>query len=156
MNCFAARNDFVAYWQKTLTGEHRTALLAHLSGCSTCDRAFRSFALTAPVLYSTNQPDASSQTTRPSHLGGTGLSSIAPLGVARSSIARLNNLLPVFAMAAAAAIVLYFAVPPHMTFEDAIAASNSTTELASYPPIDSVFGRELMAQGATTPDLSDE
>lgn len=52
MNCFEARQDFVGFWRGTLDGERRRALLAHLKGCSKCDRAFRAFALTAPLLHS--------------------------------------------------------------------------------------------------------
>lgn len=52
MNCFEARQDFVGFWRGALDGERRRALLAHLNGCSKCDRAFRAFALTAPMLHS--------------------------------------------------------------------------------------------------------
>ncbi|MGA8567745.1 MAG: hypothetical protein WB580_08145 [Candidatus Binataceae bacterium] len=52
MNCFEARQDFVGFWQSALDGERRRELLAHFKGCSKCDRAFRAFALTAPMLHS--------------------------------------------------------------------------------------------------------
>ncbi len=52
MNCFEARQDFVGFWQRSLDGERRRELLAHLAGCAKCDRAFRAFALTAPMLHS--------------------------------------------------------------------------------------------------------
>lgn len=51
MNCFEARQDFVGFWRGALEGERRRELLAHLKGCSKCDRAFRAFALTAPMLH---------------------------------------------------------------------------------------------------------
>lgn len=51
MNCFEARQDFVSFWRRALDGERRRELLAHLEGCSKCDRAFRAFALTAPMLH---------------------------------------------------------------------------------------------------------
>jgi hypothetical protein len=51
MNCFEARQEFPGLWRKTLNGERRAELLAHLKGCDKCDHAFRVFALTAPVLY---------------------------------------------------------------------------------------------------------
>jgi hypothetical protein len=51
MNCFEARQDFVSFWQSALDGERRRELLAHLKGCAKCDRAFRAFALTAPMLH---------------------------------------------------------------------------------------------------------
>jgi len=52
MNCFETRQDFVSFWQSALDGERRRELLAHLKGCFKCDRAFRAFALTAPMLHS--------------------------------------------------------------------------------------------------------
>ena len=51
MNCFESRQEFPALWRKTLSGERRAELLAHLKGCDKCDHAFRVFALTAPVLH---------------------------------------------------------------------------------------------------------
>jgi len=158
MNCFEARSEFIAFWQKTLAKEHRAQLLTHLRGCATCDRSFRTFALTAPVLYSATEPEWSSGAARPIGLdtGGFDLSSVPSRAERRSNAQRLNRFLPAFVMAAAAAIALYFAAPPHMTFEDAIASENSNNEVASYPSTDSLFGQELMTQGTTVPDLSDE
>ena len=158
MNCFEARSDFVAFWQKTLTHERRAQLLMHLSGCVTCDRSFRSFALTAPVLYSAAQPDLNSGAARQIGLNVNefNLSSAPSNAERRSNTRTLSRLLPAFVMAAAATIALYFAAPPHMTFEDAIAADNSNTEVTSYPSTDSFFGQELMTQDTTAPDQSDE
>jgi hypothetical protein len=51
MNCFEARQDFVGFWRSALDGERRLELLGHLKGCAKCDRAFRAFALTAPMLH---------------------------------------------------------------------------------------------------------
>ncbi len=56
MNCFETRNGFGAFWRRTLAPESRTALVSHLSECAGCDRAFRVFALTAPLLYSDTTP----------------------------------------------------------------------------------------------------
>jgi hypothetical protein len=158
MNCFEARNDFVAFWQKTLADHHRAQLLAHLRGCATCDRSFRTFALTAPVLYSATEPDWSSGPPRPIDLdaGRFDLSTAPAIGEDQPIVRTLDRVLPAFVMAAAAAIALYFAAPPRMTFEDAIAADNSNAEIASYPSTDSVFGQELVAQDTTAPDLPDE
>jgi hypothetical protein len=58
MNCFEARQDFVGFWQSALEGERRRELLAHLKGCSKCDRGFRAFALTAPMLHSRGEAAA--------------------------------------------------------------------------------------------------
>jgi hypothetical protein len=57
MNCFEARNDFPALWRKSLAEGRRAALIEHLGGCPRCDREFRAFALTAPVLYGGVEPD---------------------------------------------------------------------------------------------------
>lgn len=62
MNCFEARQDFRSFWRKELAPERRAAFLAHLSECSKCDGAFRTFALTAPVFHSDAEPDRSSAT----------------------------------------------------------------------------------------------
>jgi anti-sigma factor RsiW len=52
MNCFEARHDFAALWRRELSDQRRAELSEHLTRCSKCDRAFRAFALTAPVLHS--------------------------------------------------------------------------------------------------------
>jgi anti-sigma factor RsiW len=54
MNCFEARQEFPALWRKSVSPEQRTELTAHLATCAKCDHAFRVFALTAPVLHSTD------------------------------------------------------------------------------------------------------
>src|SRR5260370_14427185 len=51
MNCFETRQEFVSFWRGALDGERRQNLLSHLKGCPKCDRAFRAFALTAPMLH---------------------------------------------------------------------------------------------------------
>jgi Putative zinc-finger len=51
MNCFEARPQFVDLWRGALDAERRAALLAHLKECAKCDRGFRNFALTAPMLH---------------------------------------------------------------------------------------------------------
>jgi hypothetical protein len=158
MNCFEAKNDFVAFWQKNLSHQRRAQLLAHLRTCATCDRSFRVFALTAPVLYSATEPDSTADAKRPRGLDTSefnlpGTSSGRPDW---SLVRRLNRILAAFVMAAAAAIALYFTAPSHVTFEDAIAADNSNTEVASYPSTDSVFGQALMAQDTVSPESSDE
>jgi hypothetical protein len=158
MSCFEARNDFVAFWEKTLADDRRAQLLSHMCGCSTCDRSFRIFALTAPVLYSATDPNWNSGPARPKgiHGGAFNLPKAPSLAEYRLGVRRLNRILPAFVMAASAAIVIYFAAPPRMTFEDAVAADNSNAEVASYRTTDSFFDQELMTQGTTAPDLADE
>ena len=67
MNCFEARQDFVNFWRGALDGERRRVLLAHLKGCAKCDRAFRAFALTAPMLHSGGAAAAESAMSATSH-----------------------------------------------------------------------------------------
>ncbi len=64
MNCFEARQDFRAFWRKELDAERRAALAAHLKECAKCDAAFRSFALSAPVLHSDSEPAPSETAAR--------------------------------------------------------------------------------------------
>jgi hypothetical protein len=158
MNCFEARNDFVAFWQRILASERRVQLVTHLHGCPACDRSFRLFALTAPVLYSGTEPDWSSAQRRPVRPNAEGfdLSSAPRIVGHRSIVRRLNGVLPAFVMATAAAIALYFSAPPRMTFEDAFGGDNSNAEVESYPSTDSFFVQELMAENPTGPDPSDE
>src|SRR5580704_5020179 len=56
MNCFRARQGFVGFWQRTMDEEERAAFVAHLASCQRCDRSFRVFALTAPVLHAKSDP----------------------------------------------------------------------------------------------------
>ncbi len=159
MNCFEARNDFVAFWQKKLSHQRRMQLLTHLRGCVACDHSFRTFALTAPVLYSATEPESSSGARRPIGLNtGEFDLSAAPSNAAENrTIARtLNRILPAFVMAAVAATALYYTTPPHTTFEDAIAADNLNAEVASYSSTDNFFGQEFMIQDTVGPDRSDE
>jgi hypothetical protein len=158
MNCFEARNDFVAFWQKALTGDRRAEMLAHLQQCAACDHSFRSFALTAPVLYSASEPLWTSEVAQPTSRQSVAFEFPSEARVAehRSLVSRWNRLVPALVMAAAAVIAVYFAVPPRMTFEDAIAAENGNAEVASYPAADSLFGQELIAQGTAPEDVANE
>ncbi|HKV55700.1 MAG TPA: hypothetical protein VJN94_13785 [Candidatus Binataceae bacterium] len=61
-----------------------------------------------------------------------------------------------FAVAAAAGVAVYFAVTPHVTFEDAIAADNSGSEVSSYASTESAFGQEILGQDANIQEASFE
>lgn len=61
MNCFEARKEFRSFWRRVLAPDERAAFTAHLSGCAKCDRSFRVFALSAPVLHSDREPEAARQ-----------------------------------------------------------------------------------------------
>jgi len=158
MNCFEAKNDFVAFWRKALAENRRAELLAHLQRCPTCDRSFRAFALTAPVLYSAAEPEWDSEPARPTGIKIDSFDRPTKPSVVedRPPIPRINRVLSAFLVAAAATIAIYVAAQPPVTFEDAIAADTSNAEVVSYPLADSFFGQELMAQNATAQDSVDQ
>jgi hypothetical protein len=158
MNCFEARNDFVGFWRRMLAGERRQELMAHLSECARCDRSFRSFALSAPVLYSNSEPE---------RRGGSRATVLHPVRMRGARVERnlsggrrvsgwSSGALAVL-VAAAAAAAAYVAVTPRVTFEDAIAADNSSPSVASYNSTDNAFGQELLGQdsGIQDPNVQD-
>jgi len=57
MTCFEARQEFSAFWRSISAPERSAALVEHLGRCTKCDRAFRLFALGAPVLHTDASPD---------------------------------------------------------------------------------------------------
>jgi hypothetical protein len=164
MNCFEARNDFIAFWQKTLLPDRQVQLLAHLRECSGCDYSFRVFALTAPLLYSQVEPARGQATDGVS--AGLPNRMATPLRAGESSGPRadkrhlivrvMSRAIAASALAAAAALALYFAAPPQMTFEDAIGSDYSNVEPANYPSVDSFFGKTLVAEDTVNQDFSDE
>jgi anti-sigma factor RsiW len=52
MNCLEARKEFPRYWRRAMPEAARANLVEHLRACPQCDRAFRTFALSAPVIHS--------------------------------------------------------------------------------------------------------
>jgi hypothetical protein len=65
MNCFEARKEFAAFWRRTMPITERARLVEHLTACAQCDRSFRVFALSAPVVHSESQPAAPASAARP-------------------------------------------------------------------------------------------
>lgn len=65
MNCLETRREFAAFWCRTMPSADRARFVEHLKGCAQCDRAFRAFALSAPVVHSDTQPDDLAAATRP-------------------------------------------------------------------------------------------
>jgi anti-sigma factor RsiW len=162
MNCFEARKEFPSFWRRTLTPEERTAFLAHVGRCARCDRAFRVFALTAPVLHG----DSASR---------------EPMGVAQASVATHESSpyarrdpVPTFrrgapvtpvvprasrtvwaaaALAAAALFAIYVAAAtPGQTFEDAITGEDAVGDLSTATPESAVFGDAVLDQDTLTQD----
>ena len=156
MNCFEARYLFVAFWQKRLDDERKAQLTSHLSRCRPCDRSFRAFALTAPTLHSVREPDWSREPASPAALSTEKPSSQAhPLEKSYPAGWQLSSLLSAFVLAAAAAVLVYLAVPSRMTFEDAIAVDNNVdTSGANYSSMDSFVGQELVAQNDPVRDVT--
>lgn len=65
MNCFEARKEFAAFWRRTMPLAARVRLVEHLTTCARCDRAFRVFALSAPVVHLESRPEAATAVPRP-------------------------------------------------------------------------------------------
>jgi hypothetical protein len=179
MNCFEARQDFVGFWQGALGDEHRQNLLAHLKGCPKCDRGFRAFALTAPMLH--GQSGATAQSAPGATPGGStldvsrldlpgniGASRRADANRAaeilhRASVYRLADRRPShrlrdaaagFSAMAAAALLLYFSLAtPSQSFDDLIAPSDSISETASQPDTD-FLGQQMAPISPVSYDIA--
>jgi hypothetical protein len=113
MNCLETRRAFATFWRRSLAAEERAAVTSHLAECSRCDRSFRVFALTAPVLH--GAPGRLRAVGRPVPIPA---SCSGKLGGGASG--RWGGVAAVLAMGAAAAVTLYFSPPPRASFEDAI------------------------------------
>ncbi|MBF6561263.1 MAG: hypothetical protein IVW56_13330 [Candidatus Binataceae bacterium] len=102
MNCFEAQKMFAPFWRRTLSVADRAAFSDHLGACQRCDRAFRVFALSAPVLHGHAEPAA-----------GSAGSPIDPVRTYRAAARRLAPSVQIapsatrpWAVAAAAALML--------------------------------------------------
>jgi len=183
MNCFEARQDFVGFWQQALEGERRRELLAHLKGCTKCDRAFRAFALTAPMLHSGSAAAARpSISAAPHDLPQTKPQDIPHLDfsidmnglrsadaqraaeiVRRASVYRLADRRPSLrwreaaaglSAVAAAVLLAYFSVAaPSQSFDDALASSDSISETTAQPDTD-FLGQQIPTIPAVSSDLA--
>lgn len=144
MNCFEARPQFVAFWRGTLDTESRGDLIAHLKTCSKCDRAFRQFALSAPMLHPKDAlADTSGSAARAVNIGvvpradatraaeilrRASVYRLEPRGQARSWRGFAAGLSAV----AAAVLLAYFSVAaPPQSFDDALTAAQSSTQSTS-------------------------
>jgi anti-sigma factor RsiW len=143
MNCFDTRKQFSAFWRRTLEPGQRAAFSAHLNGCAKCDRSFRVFALSAPVLHGEREPEARSQP----HLARTQPRPVSPR---KMTMARRNGGFQWLAMAAAAVLVVASGLaawtaanPPHQNVMEAIAGDNPSIEQVSYSPDASLFGQDV-------------
>ena len=162
MNCFEARKEFPSFWRRTLTPEERTAFLAHVGRCARCDRAFRVFALTAPVLHGDtasrepvgvaqasvaphdSSPYARREPAIPSRRGAP----VTPI-VPRAS----RTVWAAAALAAAALFAIYVAAAtPGQTLEDAITGEDPVGDVSNASAESAVFGDAVLDQDTLTQD----
>ncbi len=183
MNCFEARQDFVGFWQRALEGERRRELLAHLKRCSKCDRAFRAFALAAPMLHSGSAAAAQPSINAPAHdlpqtmprdvphlefpIDMNGLRSADANRAAeilrRASVYQLADRRPSrrwreaaagLSAVAAAVLLAYFSVAaPSQSFDDALVNSDSISETTTQPDTD-FLGQQIPSIPAVSSDLA--
>jgi hypothetical protein len=136
MNCFDASKDFCAFWRRTIPLSDRARLVEHLAACAQCDRSFRAFALTAPVMHSERLPEATSSSVRPP------LSLVRPRRFAAGRagpFARPTNEHPWRVAAAAAALLVIggftawsFTEMPAENFAEGVVADSPEVESAGY------------------------
>ncbi|MGB6555332.1 MAG: hypothetical protein WBE78_17700 [Candidatus Binataceae bacterium] len=138
MNCFEARQDFPAFWRRELLEYRRAELAAHLGECLKCDAAFRTFAMTAPVLHSIQAPDTS--TAQPREL--TLRSSIRPHTSYREPRRWLAMCASVIIFIVAATGAYMAATPPAGSLSEALTNPQE-------PSVQELFGPDA-------PDLSND
>jgi hypothetical protein len=164
MNCFEARKEFPSYWRRMLTPEERTAFLAHVGRCARCDRAFRVFALTAPVLHGDSesrelmgvaQASVATHESSPYARREPAITSRRDATVARSAVVpRVSRTVWAAAtMAAAALLAVYVAAAtPGQTLEDAIMGEDPVADLSTATPESAVFGDAVLDEDTLTQD----
>lgn len=123
VNCIEVRTEFVGFWRGNLGSERRRRLLEHLGGCAGCDRAFRGFALSAPVLHSEVLPAAepiAERWRRPARAEPTRLAWLAAGAMAT--------------LALAATLTAYLAIAsPEETLDQALSPPDTAAELGPNP-----------------------
>jgi hypothetical protein len=164
MNCFEARKEFPSFWRRILTPEERTAFLAHVDRCTRCDRAFRVFALTAPVLHGespSSEPMEVAQASVATHESSPYARREPAITSRRGATVAGSAVMPrasrtvwaAAALAAAALFVVYIAAAtPGQTFEDAITGEDPVGDLSTATPESSVFGDAVLDQDTLTQD----
>jgi hypothetical protein len=134
INCFEARQEFPAFWRRELPAERRAQLVSHLAGCAKCDRAFRNFALGAPVLHSVGEP------ARRAVAEGQGVPHPRPrrsAGVVRSEIVPRRGL----AMSAAALVLIAASLAAYFSVTTPVDTLNE--ELSTDPIATQILGPDL-------------
>lgn len=169
MNCFKARPLFVAFWRGTLDTRRREELLAHLKGCSKCDRAFRAFALTAPMLYPKGAETgvaAGGGSAAPMDMSGRPRADASRAAeiMRRASVYRLQprraggdwrGAIAAVSAVAAAVLLAYFSVAaPPQSLNDALSGTESISETAAQPGTQ-FFGQQIPGIPTVTDDLAE-
>jgi hypothetical protein len=171
MNCFETRQEFVSFWRGTLEGERRQNLLSHLKECPKCDRAFRAFALTAPMLHPRGEaaeagvryaPDGAP---RPINMNGARRADARRAAeiLHRASVYRIAQRRPMhqwreaaaaFSAVAAAVLVIYFSLAtPPMSFDDVLTPPDSVSETVPQSNTD-FLGQQMPSMPAVSSDLA--
>ncbi len=141
MNCFEARQDFRSFWRRELAPERRAEFVAHLAECSKCDGAFRTFALTAPVLHSDAEP---ARVGLPARRIAASAHRDGRAHRQPSRFAAWLSMAAVVALFITGASAAYYSVAtPVETLSDAIHQPASSVELVSadFPETNSDFGQ---------------
>ena len=135
INCFEARQEFPAFWRRELAGERRAALVNHLAGCAKCDRAFRNFAVAAPVLHSVGgEPPARIHA---EGQGGRGARALRAGGVVRGEFVQRRGL----AMSAAAMVLIAASLAAYFSVTTPVDTLND--ELSTEPIATQILGPDL-------------
>jgi hypothetical protein len=134
INCFEARQEFPAFWRRELAPERRAALVNHLAGCAKCDRAFRNFALGAPVLHSVGEPPQRPVAERP---GGRDARARRSAGVVRGEFVPRRGL----AMSAAAMVLIAASLAAYFSVTTPVDTLND--ELSTDPIATQILGPDL-------------
>ena len=122
MNCFETRNGFAAFWRKALEPGLRAAFLSHLMECAGCDRAFRVFAMTAPLLYADTIPAQPAAPSRPRAIRPASI--VRRTGTSGRGWSALCAM--VLAIAAAGFAAYLAAAVPRQTLDEALSNSSET------------------------------
>jgi hypothetical protein len=174
MNCFETRKEFVSFWRGALDGERRQILLSHLKGCPKCDRAFRAFALTAPMLHARGEAaevtagatsDSAQNIDRLIDMKGARRANAQRAAeiLHRASVYRIAQRRPMhqwreaaaaFSAVAAAVLVIYFSLAaPPMSFDDVLTPPDSVSETVPQSGTD-FLGQQMPSMPAVSGDLA--
>ena len=146
MNCFGARQGFVSFWQRTMPADQRAGFVAHLQSCQRCDRSFRIFALTAPVLHASGDPMVTTSraiSTRPKVLGTVRATRTAT--GARKRVLWAAGGVGAVAAAIMAAYVASARPSTAYALEQSIIGDDSGLELTSFTSGGELFGQDSTA-----------